>query len=262
MGVYCCQKPEMLRASVESVVHQTFDDWEFLIVDDGSPDDGATFGAIKDAAALDDRVIALRYDENRGLAFALNFCLERARGRYIARQDDDDLSESTRIERQVQLLESCPDVSIVGTNALLFDGGGEWGELRVPESPSRRSFLWNSPFIHPSTVMRAGSLRVVGGYRVAAETTRCEDYDLFMRMYAAGMQGTNIQEPLYRYRSDRMTSKYRPMGRRLEEAAVRAKGFKAMGFGPSCLPYIVKPLIVGLIPKHLYGAIQQGKMVS
>lgn len=262
MGVYCCRNPKMLQASIESVMHQTFDDWEFLIVDDGSPDEGATYHAVREAAALDDRVIALRYEQNKGLAFALNFCLERARGRYIARQDDDDLSVPTRLERQVQLLDSQSSVSIVGSNAVLFDDKGEWGELRVPEMPTRRSFLWNSPFIHPSIVMRADALRAVGGYRVATETARCEDYDLFMRMYAAGMKGANIQSALYRYRSNRDSSKYRPMKRRIEEAMVRARGFKAMGIGPIRLPYIAKPLVVGLIPKGLYGAIQKGRTAS
>lgn len=262
MGVYCCKNPKTLLASVESVVRQTFGDWEFLIVDDGSPDEGATYCAVQEAAALDDRVIALRYDQNKGLAFALNFCLERARGRYIARQDDDDFSVPMRLEKQVEFLETHPDVSLVGSNAVLFDNRGEWGEFKVPERPTRQNFLWNSPFIHPSIVVRADALRAVGGYRIAAETARCEDYDLFMRMYAAGMQGENIQAALYRYRSNRDTSKYRPMKHRFEEAIVRARGFKAMGIGPSRLPYIVKPLAVGLIPKGLYGAIQKGRTAS
>lgn len=259
MGVYCCKNMKILQSSIESIMSQSFVDWEFLIVDDGSSDGGATYHAIKEMAARDDRVIALRYNQNKGLAFALNYCLERARGYYIARQDDDDLSVPTRLEKQVRLLNSQPNVSIVGSNATLFDDKGEWGELKVSERPNRQSFLWNSPFIHPSVMMRADSLRSVGGYRVAAETARCEDYDLFMRMYAAGMQGVNIQAALYRYRSNRDTSKYRPMKRRLEEIRVRARGFKAMGIGPVCLPYIVKPLVVGLIPKGIYGLIQRGR---
>lgn len=257
MGVYCCKNPEALRASVESVINQTFVDWELIIVDDGSPDDGATFSAIVSAASLDERVVALRYGENKGLSYALNFCLEHAQGRYIARQDDDDLSMPTRLERQINLLESDQNISIVGSNAMLFDDDGEWGALEMPENPTCRSFLWNSPFIHPSVVMRADALRSVGGYRVSPETMRGQDYDLFMRMYARGMLGKNIPDQLYRYRSDRKVSKYRPMSRRVQEAKVRAKGFKGMGLGLSRYPYIAKPILLGLVPKRVYGFMQK-----
>lgn len=256
MGVYRCKDPGALKASVESVINQTYADWEFLIVDDGSGDDGATWRAIGAAARLDPRIRPLRYARNHGLAYALDYCLARAKGRYIARQDDDDLSEPGRLAAEVRFLESHPGYALVGTNATLFDGEGEWGALTRPERPDRRSFLWNSPFIHPSVLMRADALRAVGGYRVASETLLLEDYDLFMRMYAHGMRGANIPRPLYRYRSDRHTSKPRPMTARIREARIRARGFKAMRLGPACIPYIVKPVLVGLVPRRLYGMIQ------
>jgi glycosyltransferase EpsE len=259
MGVYRCKDPASLRASVESIISQTYEDWELLMVDDGSDDNGTTYATMRDVAALDRRVTALSYEKNQGLAYALDYCLERARGRYIARQDDDDLSEPNRLIREVTFLDKHPDIAIVGTTATLFDCHGEWGLLDVPENPDRSSFLWNSPFIHPSVVMRADALRAVGGYRVAPETLLLEDYDLFMRMYAAAMRGANIQQPLYHYRSDRRTSKPRPMAARVREAKVRARGFKALGFGASSLPYIAKPVLVGLLPKRLYGVIQNGR---
>ncbi|WP_322154886.1 glycosyltransferase [Paratractidigestivibacter sp.] len=256
MGVYRCKNASMLRTSVESIIAQSFQDWEFLIVDDGSDDDGATYAAIQAAASLDDRVVPLRYERNRGLAYALNFCLERARGCYIARQDDDDTSMPERLEREVAFLDARPDVAIVGTNAELFDESGAWGVLERPERPMAESFLWNSPFIHPSVVMRADPLRSVGGYRVAPETLLYEDYDLFMRMYAAGMCGCNMPERLYSYRSDRHASKPRPMDARLREAKIRAIGFRELGLGAKKYFYIAKPVLLGLVPNALYGAIQ------
>lgn len=256
MGVYRCKSADMLRASVESIIAQTFRDWEFLIVDDGSDDDGATYSAIQDVAARDSRIIPLRYEQNRGLAYALDYCLERAEGFYIARQDDDDVSDPKRLEREVAFLDNHPEVAIVGTNAVLFDEAGPWGALEMRERPTSESFLWNSPFIHPSVVMRAESLRAVGGYRDAPETLLYEDYDLFMRMYAAGMRGCNLLENLYSYRSDRQTSKPRPMSVRLREMSVRAYGFKALGLGTKKYLYIAKPILLGLVPKGLYGFIQ------
>lgn len=262
MGVWRCKDKDNLLASVRSVISQTYVDWEFLIVDDGSADGGATTEAIREAASLDPRIVPLSYEQNRGLGYALDYCLERAQGQYIARQDDDDLSEPNRLAKEVDLLEAHPELSIVGTNAVLFDDVGEWGYLTMPAHPNSRSFLWNSPFIHPSVVMRASALRLVGGYDAGEGTVLYEDYDLFMRMYATGMCGANIQEPLYRYRSDRCTSKPRPMAARVREARVRARDFRALSLGASSIPYIAKPILVGLIPKRLYGAIQNGRTSS
>jgi glycosyltransferase EpsE len=262
MGVYRCKNTEDLFASVKSVISQTFRDWEFLIVDDGSADNGITWTAIEAAAALDSRIIPLRYDRNQGLAYALDYCLERTRGRFIARQDDDDLSRPTRLEKEIEYLEAHPSVSIVGTSASTFDEKGVWGTLKCVEDPSPESFLWNSPFIHPSVVMRAEDLRSVGGYRVAPETQLYEDYDLFMRMYSSGMRGHNIPETLYDYRSNRNTSKPRLMSARLREAKIRAQGFKALGLGPKRYLYIAKPIILGLVPRGFYGYIQGRRTAS
>jgi glycosyltransferase EpsE len=256
MGVYRCKDINILIASVKSIISQTYEDWEMLIVDDGSTDGGVTSESIKKAAALDHRIIPLSYQQNHGLAYALDYCLERARGQYIARQDDDDVSEPERLVREVSFLEKHPEYTLVGTNAALFDDNGIWGSLDMPEYPDKKSFLWNSPFIHPSTLMSADALRSVGGYRNAPETLLYEDYDLFMRMYAAGMRGANIQEHLYRYRSDRNTSKPRSLTVRFREAKVRSQGFKALGLGAAGIPYVIKPIALGLVPKRLYGAMQ------
>lgn len=262
MGVYRCRNRANFRASVESVINQTFRDWELLIVDDGSSDGGATFNVINEVASLDERVVPLRYEKNHGLAYALNYCLERARGKYIARQDDDDFSEPRRLELQIAFLNSHPEFAIVGTGVSLFDVEGEWGRLSLKERPQPRDFLWNSQFAHPTVVMRADALRAVGGYRVAPETRRCEDYDLFMRMYAAGFRGANLQDRLYRYRSGRGASKYSAMPGRIREAKVRLSGFRALGFGLKSLPYVIKPLLLGLVPKPIFDAIQRGRMAS
>lgn len=261
MGVHNCNNLSGLKQSVQSICNQTYRDWEFIIVDDGSKDGGVTFSAIGELAATDDRIIALRYEDNKGLSYALNYCLKFAQGEYIARQDDDDLSIPTRLEKQVAFLDYHPEIDIVGTEALLFDADGEWGKLKLPSRPSSQDFLWNSPFIHPSVVIRAESLRSVGGYRVAPETMRGQDYDLFMRMYSCGMRGANLKEELYLYRSDRATMKYLPMKYRINEAKIRYNGFKKMRLGIGSYPFVVKPILLGLMPKCVYGCIQ-GKRMS
>ena len=257
MGVYRCSDVESVRRTIASLVAQTFEDWELLVVDDGSNDSESTFNILRNFAEKDKRITPLRYEDNRGLAYALNYGLSYANGKYIARQDIEDYSSPNRLQEEFEFLESHQEFSIVGSEAALFDDSGEWGYLNLEERPTKDSFLWNSPFIHPSVMMRADDLRAVGGYRVAQETLRGQDYDLFMRMYASGFIGANIPKPLYSYYSDRNEMKFAPMARRIQEARIRLAGFKALGYGISSAPYVVKPIVLGLIPRGLYCRIKR-----
>ena len=255
MGVYNCKNKSLLKQSVESIILQSYKDWEFIICNDGSTDDTLIF--LKKLEQLDSRIRIISYEKNQGLNYSLNKCLEYARGKYIARQDDDDYSYPNRLEEEVKILENYNEFSIVGTMADIYDDTGIWGEYDVEEKPTKKSFLWNSPFIHPSVVMRKSALEKVGGYRIAKETRRCEDYDLFMRMYVKGMKGYNIQKKLYKYRIVNGNKKYRPMEDRINEARVRYKGFCKLGLMPLGFVYVLKPLIIGLIPQFIYKKIRE-----
>ena len=150
-----------------------------------------------------------------------------------------------------------PQYAIIGSKAYVTDDNGIWGEFPVEETPAKKSFYWNSPFIHPTTLIRREALESVGGYRVAKETRRCEDYDLFMRMYAAGYKGFNIQEPLYEYRLVNGNRKNRPMWQRVDEAVVRWKGYRQLGILIGGIPYIIKPLVIGMIPQRVIRIIKR-----
>lgn len=255
MGVYRPRR-DYLLGSVKSIIAQTFEDWELIICNDGSADD-ATEELLHEVVSLDSRVKIVGYRQNKGLAFALNTCIENAQGEYIARQDDDDRSVSSRLQEQVHYLDGHPGCSFVGSEASVFDAEGQWGHYDLEADPGAETFLWNSPFIHPTVVFRRDALDASKGYRVASETERVEDYDLFMRLVAMGYEGHNIKEDLYEYRIDRDAEKYRPMRTRINEARVRLRGFKALGLGVKSLPYIVKPVVLGLIPGKLMGAIRR-----
>lgn len=123
---------------------------------------------------------------------------------------------------------------------------------------TKNSFYWNSPFIHPSIMIRKEAYDSVGGYRVAKETRRCEDLDLFMRMYAKGYIGYNIQEYLYCYRMVNTPDiKYRPMKYRIDEAIVKYKGYKLMGNLFLGIPFVIKPILIGLIPQNILYLIKK-----
>ena len=257
MGVYK-PKRKMLMRSVRSLVDQTFQDWELIICDDGSGD-VETKLLLEDIEVLDDRVSVIGYEVNKGLAAALNECLAYARGVYIARHDDDDYSLPDRLQKQVDYLDANPTCSFVGSTAFVFDELGQWGQYNVVEDPSPGSFLWNSPFIHPSVMFRKEELKLDGGYRVAPETERVEDYDLFMSLYATGRRGHNIQDNLYAYRIDRQSKRYRPIATRINEAKVRSRGFKKLGLGIKSIPYIIKPVIIGLIPGFAMRVVRKSR---
>lgn len=256
MGVYNCKNFTLLRKSVESVLQQTYTDYEFIICNDGSTN--GTLEELNKIAQVDSRIKIISYERNCGLNHALNKCISVSQGKYIARQDDDDISKSERLRRQVLFLEENSDFSFVGTCADVFDDEGVWGGYTVPEKPQKEDFLWNSPFMHPTILMRKVDLLSVGGYREAKETRRCEDYDLFMNLYANGYKGYNIQEKLYYYRIVRNEkSKHRPMKYRVDEMIVRFRGFKNMRILKKSMPYVFKPVAVGLIPQCILKRIKQ-----
>lgn len=259
MGVYNCKNYNLLRKSVESILQQTYKDYEFIICNDGSTND--TLEELKKIAQSDSRIKIISYEKNRGLSHALNECLAVSQGKYIARQDDDDVSKPERLKKQVQFLDENREYAIVGTCADVFDNNGIWGEYTVPEKPQKGDFLWNSPFMHPTTMMRkAELLSGGGGYREAKETRRCEDYDLFMNLYAKGYRGYNIQEKLYYYRIVRdEKNKHRPMKYRVDEMIVRFRGYKNMRMLLRGMPYVFKPVIIGLIPQSILKQIKRSR---
>lgn len=258
MGVYNCNRVDLLDKSIRSIMRQTCNDWEFLICDDGSTD-GNTLNLLMRYEKEDSRIRILSYEKNRGLCYALNTCLKEANGKFIARQDDDDVSRPERLQRQVEFLENHPEYAFVGSIAEVTDDDGVWGIYTVDEKPTKKSFYWNSPFMHPTILMRKDVIDAVGGYRVSKETQRHEDYDMFMRMYAAGYKGYNIQEKLYEYRIVNSDKKYRPMEDRINEAKVRYKGYILMKVFWGGIPYIIKPIVIGLIPQKIFKYIQKKK---
>lgn len=245
MGVYNCDSGNMLSNSIQSILNQTFQDLEFIICDDASND--KTYEILQKFSE-DPRVIIIRNEKNLGLASSLNKCLAIAKGKYIARQDADDYSDKERIRLQINFMESNPSYDLIGSNLRYFNDKEIWGQYSLPQFPQNRDFLFTVPFIHATVIFKAESIKELGGYREGKVTRRCEDYDLFMRMYSAGMRGTNMQEYLYFVREDEAAQKRRRYRYRLDEARIRINGYRKLGLLPIGVLYALKPLVVGLIP--------------
>lgn len=255
MGVYNCKNFAALNRSVDSIISQSYEDWEFLICNDGS-DDGLTAKYLDKIKHKDQRIKIISYKENHGLAYALNYALRFAQGKYIARMDDDDISHPNRFDKQVCFLEQNSQYSFVGSNANVFNDTGIWGVLEMPEFPDKSSFFWNIPFIHPTMMFRKKDLLAVGGYSTDDINRRCEDYTLVMDMYSMGYKGYNFQECLLDYFYENGSRKYRPMKDRVAEAKVRFRGYRKNGIFFKGLPFIIKPLLIGLIPQFIFKKIK------
>lgn len=253
MGVYDPPSSRHLYQAVRSIISQTFSDWEMILYDDGSA--RAYVPVIQKAAAMDSRIRYIRGRENRGLAHALNAGLALARGTYIARMDGDDVSKPERLWKLYEFLEGHPQYQWAGSNTELIDDSGRWGSRRLPEVPGPRDFLNYSPYIHPAVMFRKQVLLDCNGYR---ETRRGEDYELFMRLHAAGLRGYNLQEELFQYREDAATYAHRKYRYQVEEVGIRFRGFHGLGIlNPLTVPYALKPLIVGAMPHGLLAGMKK-----
>lgn len=166
--------------AIDSVLGQTFGDFELILVNDGSTDGS---GEVLRAARDRDRRVVLVEQENRGLIVTLNEACARAKGKYIARMDADDICLPDRLARQVAFLDEHPNVAALGGSAkYLTESGLLPRQFRNPtDSDSLRTALeTRSALIHPTVTMRRDAFLAVGGYRSAF--VDAEDYDLWLRM--------------------------------------------------------------------------------
>lgn len=254
--VYNPEKSELIQA-VGSIIKQTFLDWEMILYDDGS--DSIHKEYIYEISCLDDRIHYVRNEKHKSLAHGLNESMKLARGKYLARMDGDDISHPGRFEKQIQFLEKHTEIMWVGSNISLIDEkGNKWGERRFSKSPGKKEFLKFSPYAHPSIIIQREALLAYGGYNTDKHPYRSEDYELFMRLHAAGEQGVNLQEFLLDYRETKDAYKKRTLYFQLQEAGVRLEGFRRLGIlNPYTFIYVIKPIIVWLLPNKLIYAIKR-----
>lgn len=170
-----------LSQSLESILNQTFTDFEFIIVDDGSTDN--TWEILTEYAARDSRIILIRNEKNIGLTKSLNKGLARAQGEYIARQDADDFSLPDRFEHQVRFLDTHSEVGVLGTAFYIIDEDGNVSGTVTPPQESALLhwlLLFCNPIPHPTVMARRKLICAVNGYN--PEFVTAQDYDLWARL--------------------------------------------------------------------------------
>ena len=203
MAVYNNMEEQVLRQAIESIMKQDYENIELLICDDGSTNN--TLQQINEIASLYDNIQVFHYEQNRGAAYARNLCIKHAKGQYIAVMDADDISEKSRIMKQVIYLQQHTEIGMVGCKAQFFKEkiGDDDEVYRYCQNPKGEDFLMNLPFVHASCMFRRGVLEKVSGYSTQKNRIRVEDYDMLLRIYESGYQGANLSEILYFIRRNR-----------------------------------------------------------
>ena len=192
-----------LRATLDSLYRQTFPNWELIAVDDGSSD--GTVMILAEAVRVDTRVHVIRRDGG-GLVAALNAGLKACRAPLIARMDGDDICHPRRLELQAAFLNADPEIGLVASNFRHFPRTGlkqgmidyeSWQNGLTDHALVIRDLLVESPFVHPSIMTRRSILENLGGYQ---DNGWPEDYDLWLRMAAAGVTFARLPQPLLFWR--------------------------------------------------------------
>ena len=255
MGV--CNCASTIDAAIRAIENQTFTDWELILCDDASQDRTASIA--QSWVERDGRILLLRNAENRGLGYALNRCLRRASGEYIARMDGDDDCLPERFAEEVDFLDSHPEFSFVSTAMTLFDETGDWAVLENPADPTIEDVLRGTPVFHAPAMFRRICLEAVGGYNDEQAIRRAEDVDLWIRLYAAGFRCHNLSLPLYRMRCDGEAYRRRKYRWRIHETRVRLAGCARLGMPPGFYFSAVKPLAAGLVPWRVRQIIRRSQ---
>lgn len=248
MGVYYRRENlNLLQRSIQSVLGQSFSNFEFLICDDGSSK--AARACVRMFAEKDSRVRIIERNDLFSLSAKLNACLRAARGSFIARMDDDDFAHADRFEKQVAYLSEHLKIDFIGSNVNLSRDGEIIGIRQLPEQPQIRDFLFTQPFVHPALMFRREALHIVGGYSENKSCRKCEDYDLLLRLYENGCRGANLQECLLDYTVPNTAKGSRTMRDRWNETVTRCRRFHSLKLLPKDWPFVMKPLVVGLLPE-------------
>lgn len=233
---------KQLDESIKSIINQTFKDFELIIIDDCGKNDLSTFLD----KYKDDRIVLLKNEKNMGLAESLNKGIKCSKSEYIIRMDTDDIALPDRIEKQINFIEEHPEYSIVGGKYILFDENGEKGVRGASGEVVKEDFLKNTPFAHPTLLIRKKDIISSGLY---PNYYRCQDYAMEMNMYANGYKGFIMDDVLLKYRQDTNGYKKKKFKYRILEYKIRKKYFKLLNFSfIKRIVYQYKPLLIGLIP--------------
>ena len=245
MGIYNCAPT--LAEALDSLLAQTYQGFKVIMCDDGSTDNTIEV-AQKYVDKYPGKFILIKNERNLKLAATLNHCLEYVDTEYVARMDGDDTCDSKRFEILLDFLDKNPKYSHVSTSMKLFDEDGFYGRTpKKVELPGKSQFKNGTPYCHAPSMFRKVALDKVGGYCPDERVFRVEDYYLWYKFYIAGLQGYNLDIPLYNMRNDKNAYARRKFSDRYKVFYVKREVLKGVGVRFGIL-YAIRDLAKGLVP--------------
>lgn len=197
MSVYS-EPLEWIQESIDSILQQTFNDFEFIIIND-NPNRQELYAFLQRNKAKDKRIDIINNSVNIGLTKSLNIGVGKAQGKFIARMDADDISVPCRFEKQLQFLNNNPGIGVCGSSIQLF--GEQTGVIRYPVENDEMFLFIESCFAHP-TVMARSDIFKSNKYNESIKVA--QDYDLWTTLKGLGVQFGNIKDPLLHYRRSKI----------------------------------------------------------
>ena len=259
MGIYNCA--DTLTEALDSIANQTYTDWELIMCDDGSSD--KTYEAAEKYIQehSEYKIKLLRHKKNKGLNQTLNDFLKVASGEYIGRMDADDISLPTRFEKEIAEFKKDPNLSVVSCPMIYFDENGEWGVGKCDNNyPQKGDLVFGTVHAHAPCLIKREAIRAVKGYSVGKRLLRVEDWHLWIKIYASGRYGKNLEEPLYKMRDDQKATKRRKFRYRLNEAYMSRLAVSTFNLPKVMYLYSLRPIAVGMLPTALYNYLHKRKM--
>jgi len=253
MSVYNGEK--YLREAIDSILNQTFGDFEFIIVNDGSTD--KTEDILDEYAKKDSRIRIIKNEKNIGLTKSLNKVIRVAKGKYIARMDADDISLPERLRKQIDFLEKNSEIGLLGTGYYEINDNKIIGEkyFLTTDEKLRKILIKYNPFFHASVMVRKSIIQEVGIYE--EHLARAQDYGLWFRI-AAKTKIANLSELLMKRRYNFENISIKNENEQLEWAIKIRKNAILRGQYPTWnVIYLIRPYIVLKMPIKVRKALRK-----
>jgi glycosyltransferase involved in cell wall biosynthesis len=185
---------EYLRASIQSILNQTYSNFEFIIIDDGSSNNDSK--VIKEFK--DNRILFFQNSVNIGLASTLNLGIKLSNGKYIARMDSDDIALKNRLMKQITYLEKNPTIDILGSSALYFGSYEKRVNFKRNDNLIKPFLFLGNPICHPTVVFRKKIIE--NNNLLYPVNQRSEDYAMWIKCFELGLKFHNLNEISLKYR--------------------------------------------------------------
>ena len=247
MSVYN-EPDEYLQEAIESILNQTFGDFEFIVIND-NPENERIKQTLRKYSLKDSRILIIFNKENLGLTKSLNKGLLVAKGKYIARMDANDIAMPGRLGKQVDFMENNAEIGIVGTGHYFINEKGEIIDKKVPplqDDDLRKLLIKHNTFCHSSIMIRKEVLEKIGFYDDNWKSA--QDYELYFRI-AKYFKLANLEQPLLYWRVNKDSISFFKSKEQIKNALrAQLKAIKERQYPIYCCLYLIRPITSMIIP--------------